>query len=385
VLSRLAPLALVACAATPPSSEAPPASEAQPAPELADALRRGCEEGGLHGAVALVGRGERVLAREVHGLRAVEPAPERMTADTVFDLASLTKPVATATGVLVLVDRGALDLDDPVALHLPAFAASGKEGITVEMLLRHRSGLVADNALADYVDGPELAWERLLALAPRHEPGTVFVYSDVGYLVLGRLVEALSGRSLERFVREEVLEPLGMEDAGYRPDAARRERCAPTERRDGRMLRGEVHDPRAAALGGVAGHAGLFATADDLARWCRMVLGGGRLGGTRVLSEASARALLEPSCLPDGSGPRTLGLDADPGTSARGARFPAGESFGHTGFTGTSLWLDPESGGYVVVLASRLHPDGEGTAVPLRRAAADAAAALLGTPGLPRR
>jgi CubicO group peptidase (beta-lactamase class C family) len=361
---------LAACRA--PAATVPP-----PCPELAAALREGAAEGGFHGAVALVGRGEAVLAREAVGLRAVEPVAEPMTADTVFDLASLTKPVATATAVLLLVDRGQLALDAPAARYLPAFASGGRQGITVEMLLRHRSGLIADNALADYADGPEAAWERLLALEPRHEPGTTFVYSDVGYLVLGRLVEEVSGRSLDRFVREEVLTPLGMEDAGFRPPEALRSRCAPTERRDGRLLRGEVHDPRAAALGGVAGHAGLFATADDLARWCRMVLGEGELDGRRILSRRSARALLTPDALPDGSGARTLGLDADPGTSARGSRFPAGASFGHTGFTGTSLWLDPESGGFVVALSSRLHPDGDGTAVPLRRAAADAAAGLL--------
>lgn len=364
----LLPLALAACVAPDPG----PGGAG-----LGEALEAGCEEGRVAGAVALVGRGDEVLARAVHGLRAVSPEPEPMTADTLFDLASLTKPVATATSVLVLLDRGSLRLDDPVAVHLPAFASNGKEAITVEMLLRHRSGLVADNALADYAQGPEVAWRRLLDLTPRHEPGTTFVYSDVGYLVLGRLVEALSGMPLDRFAGEAVFRPLGMDDTGFRPAPDLWSRCAPTEARDGHLLRGEVHDPRSAALGGVAGHAGLFGTAEDLARWCRMVLAGGELEGVRVLSAASAAALLEPASLPDGSGPRTLGLDADPGTSARGSRFPAGRSFGHTGFTGTSLWLDPETGGFVVTLSSRLHLDGAGTAVPLRRRAADAAAELL--------
>ena len=348
--------------------------------ELENAVRAALEARRAPGAVVVVGDAARERLHAAFGARAVEPALEPMTADTLFDLASLTKPIATATSVMLLVERGRIELAAPVARYLPEFGAHGKESITVEHLLRHWSGLLADNPLADYAGGREAAWRKLCELAPRSTPGTAFVYSDVGYIVLGELVERVDGRSLARFAREELFEPLAMHETTFCPSAELAARCAPTERRAERWMRGEVHDPRAYALGGVAGHAGLFSTARDVARWCRMLLGGGALDGVRVMRRETAAAMLAMRTLPDGSGGRTLGLDADtPYSSARGELFPRGTSCGHTGFTGTSLWLDPASSAYVVLLTNRVHPDGTGDVKELRAAVATAAARLLRT------
>lgn len=371
--------AALGCAAQDAGERAPSgAAPAAPRAALERAVAQAIERGDVPGAVALVGRGETV-ACVVGGARALLPEREELGADTLFDLASLTKPVATATAIVQLADRGRLDLGSPVARYLPGFGVAGKERVTVEDLLLHRSGLVADNPLADFADGPAAAWERILALSLEGPPGAAFVYSDVGYIVLGELVRAVDGRALDAYAREEIFAPLGMAATTFRPGAAARARCAPTERDGEHFLRGIVHDPRARALGGVAGHAGLFSTAADLARWCRMILGGGELDGVRVLSRAAVEGMTRPRWLGDGSGGRSLGFDVDTRFSAapRGTRFPRGASFGHTGFTGTSLWLDPDSGGYVIVLASRLHPAGAGSAAELRRAVADAAAAWL--------
>jgi uncharacterized protein YbbC (DUF1343 family)/CubicO group peptidase (beta-lactamase class C family) len=365
----LASVALLALCATP--------LRAQLAREVSIAVERAIAAGEVPGAAVVVGRGDEQLLRAAFGSRALEPR-EAVTLDTLYDLASLTKPIATATSVMKLVERGSLELQASVARVLPEFGAQGKDAITVEMLLLHTSGLVADNPLADYVGSQDDMWSRICALEPRSAPGTKFTYSDVGYIVLGRLVERVDGRSLDRFASEELFAPLGMVDTTFRPGEALRERCAPTERRDGAWMRGAVHDPRAFALGGVAGHAGLFSTADDVARWCRMLLAGGELDGVRVLETRTVQAMLTPRVLPDGAGSRTLALDCHTSYSgARGEIFPRGASFGHTGFTGTSLWLDPASLGYVVALSNRVHPDGKGETRELRRAVADAAARAL--------
>jgi uncharacterized protein YbbC (DUF1343 family) len=317
-----------------------------------------------------------------------------MTVDTVFDLASLTKPVATATSVMILVERGRLALLDPVARHLPEFAAGGgdREKVTVEQLLTHRAGFVPDDPLDLYTGTPEEIFLRKYALPLESPPGARFRYSDVGYEVLGELVRRVSGSPLDEFAAREIFRPLGMKDSHFRPLSSARflgermaladsswpplARIAPTERRDDRWLRGEVHDPRAHALGGVAGHAGVFSTADDLSRWCRMILAGGRLGAARILSPLGVEALTRPRFLGDGD-LRALGFDLATSYSRnRGDLFPPG-SFGHTGFTGTSVWIDPSSGAYVVFLSNRLHPDGKGDVTRLRGLVATIAAAAL--------
>ncbi|MCP3917874.1 MAG: DUF1343 domain-containing protein [bacterium] len=341
------------------------------------AIEEAIEAGHLPGAVLLVGRGDAILHRAAYGNRRAAPVPEAMTVDTVFDLASLTKVVATATSVVKLVEDGRVRLDAPVQEYLPEFGTNGKEAITVEHLLLHRGGLIPDNSLSDYADGPAQAWERICALEPRAEPGTSFTYTDVGFIVLAALVKAVDGRALDAFAREELFEPLGMGDTTFRPGPELAARCAPTERREGRWMQGEVHDPRAFALGGVAGHAGLFSTADDLARYCQAILAGGELGGARVLTRSTVDEMTRPRWLPDRTGGRGLGFDFDTRYSSARGSFPRGTTFGHTGFTGTSFWLDPRTGSYVVLLSSRVHPDGSGNVIELRRAVASAVASAL--------
>jgi uncharacterized protein YbbC (DUF1343 family)/CubicO group peptidase (beta-lactamase class C family) len=313
----------------------------------------------LPGAVVVAGRKGKVVWRRAYGNRAVEPATEQMTADTIFDIASLTKVVATATSMIILVERGLVRLGDPVSRYIPEFGEMGKRSITVEQLLTHRSGLIPDNDIKDYEQGPEEAMRNVWKLAPLAEPGSKFIYSDVNYIVLAELVKRLSGKPIDQFATENIYRPLGMKDTGYKPDASLISRIAPTEKRDDKWMRGEVHDPRAYLLGGVAGHAGLFSTGDDLAIFCRMILNQGEFNGARILSPMGVARMTEARAsggnAVDGMA-RGIGWDVSTGYSAnRGDLFPIG-SFGHTGFTGTSLWLDPSSDAFVIFLSNRVHP-----------------------------
>jgi uncharacterized protein YbbC (DUF1343 family)/CubicO group peptidase (beta-lactamase class C family) len=332
--------------------------------------------GEMTGCVVCIGRRDGVVMLEAYGDREIEPARVPMTPDTVFDLASLTKPVATATAVMQLVEDGRLRLADPVAMHLPAFAARGKEKITIHDLLTHQSGLIADNPLADYDAGPAEALRRICDLEPLAAPGTKFIYSDVNFILLGMLVERLADAPLDRVFRERIAAPLGLRETGFLPDAALRDRCAPTEERDGTLLRGVVHDPRAAKLGGVAGHAGLFGTAADLARYARMMLGGGSLDGARVLGP-QAVGLMTRSWRVPGGGERGLGWDKRSKFSGNRSDLFSEAAFGHGGFTGTALWIDPGLDLFVIFLSSRLHPDGKGNVNPLAARIGSVAAAAI--------
>lgn len=339
-----------------------------------DAVNAEISKGQLPGAVVLVGRQGQIVWRKAYGNRALEPAREAMTSDTIFDLASLTKVVATATSVMLLVERGKVRLGDPVSRYIPEFGAAGKRTITVEQLLTHRSGLIPDNEIRDYESGPTKALENIWNLTPIAEVGTHFIYSDVNYIVLGELVRRLSGEPLDRFAAQNIFAPLGMNHTGFRPAESLRARTAPTEKRGGastvpstgersggaeHWMRGEVHDPRSYLLGGVAGHAGLFSTADDLAKFCQMMLNRGEYRGVRILSPLGVSRMTEARAsggnATDGQS-RGLGWDvATNFSSNRGDLFPIG-SFGHTGFTGTSLWIDPASETFVVFLSNRVHP-----------------------------
>jgi CubicO group peptidase (beta-lactamase class C family) len=270
-----------------------------------------------------------------------------MTPDTIFDLASLTKVVATTTAVLQLRERGALSLDEPVRRWLPELSGSD---ITVRQLLTHSSGLPADNALERYEHGHDAAIAAIARLAHAKDPVTRYEYSDLGFILLGELVERVAHRSLAAYARDEIFEPLSMNDTGFSADARR---AAPTE--DG--LRGAVHDPRAARLGGVAGHAGLFSTADDLARFARYLLGANALSSHPVLKHGPPRTIVS-----FGDERRGLGWDVpnDPHALA-----VSPTTFGHTGFTGTALWIDPERDAFIVFLSSRLYPKPHGKVQPL--------------------
>ncbi len=298
-----------------------------------------------------------------------------MTVDTVFDLASLTKPIVTTTAVMQLVERGQVGLDDPVARYLPEFGRNGKQAITVRQLLTHFSGLRPDLDLNHPWQGRDEALRRVWEEKPAHPPGERFVYGDINFIVLGLLVERVSGTSLDRYAEASILRRLGMTHTGFLPSADWKPRIAPTERDErGQMLRGVVHDPTARRMGGVAGHAGLFGTADDVARFAQAILN----GGSGVLRPETAALMTCPQ-QPTGAGVlRGLGWDIDsPYSSPRGDFFPIG-SFGHTGFTGTSLWIDPASRSYIVLLTNVVHPKSGKSAKSLRHAVGSAVATALG-------
>ena len=342
----------------------------------------------LPGAVVLVGRGDQVVYHRAFGRRAVAPAPEPMSEDPIFDLASLTKLVATTPSVLQLVEQGRIRLDDPVARFIPGFERYGKGGITIRHLLTHTSGLRPDLELTVEFTGADEAIRRAVEEVPIAPPGTRFLYSDINFFLLGRIVERVSGERIDRYAARHIFAPLGMTDTMFLPPALLRARIAPTQRclplawpcnqPDAPFMRGVVHDPTARRMGGVAGHAGVFSTAADLSRYCRMLLGGGRLGGVRILSPATVALMTSPATPAGMADVRGLGWDIDSSFSAnRGELFPVG-SYGHTGFTGTGLWLDPASKSYVIFLSNRVHPDGTGDVTALRaRVSTVAAAALL--------
>ncbi len=341
----------------------------------------------LPGAVVLVGRGDREALLKAYGNRAVVPSREAMTTDTIFDLASLTKSVATATSVMMLVEQGRLRLTDRVSTYIPEFGRYGKQDITIRQLLTHVAGLAPDIDLTLEWQGYDRAIELAAEEVPAAPPGERFVYSDIGFFLLGDIVRRVSGTPLDVFVREHLLEPLGMRDTMFRPPERLRSRIAPTERcaplawpcntPDAPVLRGIVHDPTARRMGGVAGHAGLFGTASDLARFCRMLLRGGELQGVRVLSPLTVARMTTPASPPGHRDQRGLGWDIDSSFSSnRGELLPVG-SFGHTGYTGTSIWIDPVTRIFIVFLSNRVHPDGTGDVTPLRGKVATAVAAAL--------
>jgi uncharacterized protein YbbC (DUF1343 family)/CubicO group peptidase (beta-lactamase class C family) len=346
------------------------------------------------GAVVVVGQGERTLYEKAFGSRAVAPAVEPMSVDTVFDVASLTKVVATTTAVMTLIEDGRLRLNDPVAVHIPGFERYGKGNISIRHLLTHVSGLRPDVDLHPWT-GYETAIELAKDEVPTAAPNETFVYSDINFFLLGHIVSRITGEPLDAYTKRVVFDPLGMKETGFNPPQSLLPRIAPTERcagpdpgtpckrPDAPPLRGVVHDPTARRMGGVAGHAGLFSTARDLQRFARMLVNGGQLDGVRVLSAASVRAMTSPQTPPGMRAVRGFGWDIDTQFSSnRGDLFPIG-SFGHTGFTGTSIWVDPASGGWVIFLSNRVHPDATGDVTPLRsRVATVAAAAISGAANL---
>ncbi len=352
---------------------------------IEDAIR----DGRLPGAVVVVGHAGEIVYTGAFGARAVDGPPEAMTPDTIFDLASLTKVVATTTSVMILVEEGRLRLRDRVVTYLPEFASHGKDRITVEHLLTHVSGLRPDLPLEEVFEGAGTAIARAADEVPEAGPGERFIYSDINFFVLGEIVRRVTGQTLDRFARDRIFRPIGMRDTGFNPPSSLRSRIAPTQPcaslawpcgGDGAvMLRGRVHDPTARRMGGVAGHAGLFSTAGDLARFCRMLLGGGTIDDVRILAPLTVARMTRVSTPPHIADRRGLGWDLDSRFSAnRGDLFGFG-SYGHTGFTGTSLWLDPASDTFVVFLSSRLHPSGAGDVTALRgRVATVVAAAVSG-------
>lgn len=318
----------------------------------------GIEEGKMAGCVVAVGRHGKLAFLRAYGHRQLEPTQEVMEVDTVFDMASLTKPVATATSIMLLWQQGKIKLTDPLSQYIPEFAKNGKDEITILQLLTHQAGLIPDNALGDYQDGMELAFERIFALNTIETPGKKFIYSDVGYILLAELVRRISGMDVHEFSQKQVFQPLGMSDTGYLPDEAIQARCATNDQRRGSWVKGVVHDPRALALQGVAGHAGLFSTAEDMAVYAQLLLNNGEYDDQRILNPGTITVMTQG--YPVSSGKFGLGWDKQTGYSSNRGSNLSPKAFGHGGFTGTVLWIDPELDMFYVVLSNRLHPDGKG-------------------------
>lgn len=334
---------------------------------MEDAVARGI----IPGAVVLIGHHSKVVYRKAFGFRSLEPAKEAMKADTVFDLASLTKCIATTTSVMKLIEQGKIRLNDPVANYLPDFAKNGKENITVRELLTHFSGLREDLDLGLQWSGRDPAYKMAMEQTPIFPAGSRFLYSDINFEALGFIVEKVSGMSLDQYATSNIFTPLAMTNTRFTPPAEWRPRIAPTEYDENhKMLRGIVHDPTARRMGGVAGHAGLFSTADDLSIFAQDLL-----SGFRVLSPLTVEKMSTPQQPPVASSIRGLGWDLDsPFSTNRGEFLPVG-SFGHTGFTGTSIWIDPVTHTYIILLTNAVHPGGKRSGVVSLRARVASAAA----------
>lgn len=337
-------------------------------------VQKAVDSGQVPGAVVLIGHKGEVVYRKAFGWRALEPRREPMTLDTVFDLASLTKSIATATSVMRMVELGQVRLNDPVKKYIPTFGQNGKAELTVRQLLTHFSGLAPDLDLKAPWTGESTAYRMADDASPLAPPGARYIYSDINYIVLGELVERVSGMSLDKYAEAHIFLPLNMEDTRFLPPPGWVERIAPTQYDErGVVLRGLVHDPTARRMGGVAGHAGLFSTADDLARFAQALL-----DGKGPLSPAIVEKMTTPQTPATSTVLYGFGWDIDsPFSTVRGALLPVG-SYGHSGFSGTSLWIDPTTQTYIIILSNAVHPRGNtGGAVGLRDKVATAAVAAL--------
>jgi uncharacterized protein YbbC (DUF1343 family)/CubicO group peptidase (beta-lactamase class C family) len=347
--------------------------------DLDAVISKAVADGQAPGAVALVWHRGKVLHRKAYGNRVLVPSKELMTVDTIFDAASLTKVVATTASVMKLFEQGRIRLSDKVSVYLPGFQG-GNSDITIRHLLTHFSGLRPDLDLVPAWSTYKLGISKALVDKPVARPGERFIYSDINFILLGEIVHQVSGRPLDQFAKENIFEPLGMTDTMFRPPATLVKRIAPTEHYKGMAgaLRGVVHDETTRFMGGLAGHAGLFTTADDLARFAEMILGGGEFRGKRILSPLTIRKFTEPQTPPDQTILRGFGFDMDSQFSSnRGELFPVG-SFGHTGFTGTSLWMDPSTQTAVILMTNSVHPMRRPAVSPLRSRVATITAAALG-------
>jgi len=303
---------------------------------------------------------------KAYGHRALIPNKEPMTEDTIFDAASVTKVAACTPAIILLIERGEVDLDKPVQVYIPEFKGDGKEAITIRQLMTHTSGLRGDIETRSDWHGQQTAIQKACEEKLLTPPGTAFRYSDINFFLLGEAVQRVTKQPLQDFVAREIYEPLKMVDSGYLPPESKLGRIAPTEVVDGKPWRGVVHDPTARKMGGVAGHAGLFTTAGDLARFARMMLNEGELGGVRIFKPETVRLMTSVQTPETLSVRRGLGWDIDSGYSGpRGKYFPIG-SYGHTGWTGGSVWIDPFSQSFVIFMSNRNHPTEKGNVIPLR-------------------
>jgi CubicO group peptidase (beta-lactamase class C family) len=355
----------------------------EPYDRIAPLVEKAIADKQLPGAVVLVGRGEQVLYRKAFGFKTYSPAAPVTTLDTVFDLASLTKPLVTTTLIMQLVERGELRLTDPVGKYLQQLTDAEVKNITMLQLLTHSSGLADGFDRRTFWQGKAGLDAALAKLKLKTKPDQQFVYSDIGFILLGLVAEQITKQPLNVVAEQRIFQPLQMKDSRYLPldtpqqDLAYQQRIAPTENLKGdpdyqkllpnyvhAYLHAVVHDPTALRLGGVAGHAGVFGTAEDLALFAQMLLNDGELKGQRLLSPLAVKRLLTPVVI--GNHSRALGWDMQTGYSApKGDLLPPG-SFGHTGFTGTSIWIDPASRTYLILLSNRVHPNRNSSITDLR-------------------
>jgi CubicO group peptidase (beta-lactamase class C family) len=370
-------------AASTDTAGAPPSGALAPLeiPEIDDLVTRAIRAGRTPGAVVVVGRQSGVVFRRAYGRRAIVPQREDMTVDTIFDLASLTKPLVVGTLVQWLIENGRLDVREPAVKYLPEFGVREKYLVTVEQLLLHTSGLPPSNTLRDYWQGAERARSLTLGGYLYKYPGREFIYSDIGYIALGELIENVTGERLDQTAERVIWKPLGMNDTRYCPELCDDPRIAPTELNHGwakNPIRGQPSDTRVFRLGGVAGNAGVFSSADDVARYARMLLGEGELDGARVLARERVQDMIRPRPVPKAT--RALGWDVSSGFSSGRGRELSADAVGHGGYTGTSLWIDPAQDLFVVFLSNRNHPFSTGRVTELQGRVTDAAARALRAP-----
>ena len=356
----MAGVTLLALLALPASAFAAPreVSGALDFSGINEAANEAVASGEIPGAVVMIGRGDDILLHRAYGSRRLLPQPAPMTVDTIFDLASLTKPFGTTLAVMGLVERGAIKLDAPLGRYLKEFRDKQYDEITIKRLLTHSAGLVAYPPNGAVSTGFPSAASAIAKLPLDYPPGSAFQYSDTGFILLAEAVRRVSGTSLDRYLEKTVFRPLGLNDTSFHPKAGALGRVAPTEFVNGVLLRGEVHDQRARLLGGVAGHAGMFSTSADLSRLIRMLLNRGTLDGHRIFEAATVKEMWEPA--PDSGGSRALGWDVSSSFSKTMAPFFPEGSVGHLGFTGTAVWIDPSTRSYLIVLTNRVHPYGGG-------------------------
>jgi CubicO group peptidase (beta-lactamase class C family) len=315
-------------------------------------VQHGIKAGGFPGAAVVVGRrGASVWHKGFGHLDWAKSSPAVSPSETIYDLASLTKVVGTTTAVMILYDEGLIGLDDPVSKYLPEFSGGLKDSVTIRLLLEHRSGLPPDRPLWRLASSPADARRIVLSASLDYRPGTRYVYSDLGAMTLAFIVEKVSGQPLDGFLHDRVYAPLGMSHTFFRPADSLKDEVAPTEVTPprGYPLQGEVHDENAYALGGVAGHAGLFSTAQDLAVFAQMMLNGGEYDGVRIVADSTVRLFTTRA-----AGNRALGWAMADGQWGSG-EFLSDQAYGHVGYTGTSLWIDPTRDMFVILLTNRVH------------------------------
>jgi CubicO group peptidase (beta-lactamase class C family) len=334
--------------------------------EIDQVVEEETANGNFPGAVVLVGQQDNIVYRQAFGNEAIDPCEEPTDRNTIFDIASLTKPIATATSIMILRDRNAIQLDDKVSKYLPAFACNGKEEVWIEHLLTHTSGLPAYTNAAELAEQfgspcPEKVIEKICASVALSKPGEEFRYSCLGYIILAKIVETISGQNIGEFSKANIFAPLGMKYTSYNPPEGWERDIAATEIIDGRPLRGIVHDPLARLMAGLSGNAGLFSNAYDLSIYCRMILNDGKWHGKRILSPESVKLLTVAR-----THGRACGFDVNSIYAWVKGSYAPKEAFCHTGYTGTSIVCDPVSKTYIIILTNRVHPNDDGTTKPVR-------------------